>query len=49
MHGNTGVELHAIQTLHHVLAVAVDEPHPEPGQPKVLAHAPHEVGSLRVW
>ena len=45
---NTGVQHHTIQALHHVLAVAVDEPHPEPGQPKLLAKTPHTMSSLGV-
>ena len=43
---NTGVDHHPIQALDHVLVIAVDESHPETCQTKVLAHAPHEMGSL---
>ena len=46
MDRSTGVQIHPIQTLDHVLVVAVDEPHPEPRQTKVLAHAPHKMCSL---
>ena len=44
----TGVQHHTIQALHHVLAVAVDEAHPEPSQTKVFAKTPHTMSSLGV-
>ena len=43
---NTGVYHHPSQALNQVLVIAVDETHPETCQTKVLAHAPHEMGSL---
>ena len=46
MDRSAGVQIHPIQAPDHVLVVGVDEPHPEPCQAKVLAHAPHEMGSL---
>ena len=45
---NTGVYHNPIQALNHSLVIAVDESHPETCQTKVLAHAPHEMGSLGI-